>query len=409
MSHYCRLKTFFQGSLGIVSGDIRNRRVFLTMDVGASEFNTTNGNPSTRQQLHVNGTVNRLYKPIRYSEEYTVAITTLYVVIMFVSIFGYSLIFLAFYLNSRLRTICNYFILSLGIADTLILCSVLPTSIYMILVEDANPYGNSIVWCDFFATLNLIGTSAVALNLSSLSVERFLAMAYPFSYELFMTRKKALALIAGLWAYSAVTGLLPQMGWRNRETTVISGRCVRDTVRSYVFFLVILNFCVPAVVMIASNIGIFFIAREQVKKILKSTPQPAENLLVSEKKGKRLKSDKFKMNVRAARRVSVIVGAFLLCWLPHIVVIIVGLAIGHHKIPYEVYPVTLSLEYMSSAIDPCIFCFTNRDLRNALKSFFRKLFSRKACTDLTDASLFQNRRVVFRHETNGGSVDFELT
>lgn len=352
-----------------------------------------NGSEVSAQQPSSNNSniLRNGYKPIQFSKDYVGGITALYVLIMFVSVFGYALIYTAFYINSRLRMICNYFILSLGVADTLVLCSVLPTSIY-ILLEGETIYGNSIVLCDFFASLNLIASSAVVLNLCSLSLERFIAVVCPFKYKVFMTKGKIIAFIMSLWIYSTLTGLLPQMGWRDIETTFLSGRCVRDMVRGYVFFLTVANFCVPAVIMVTSNIWVYFIASKQVKKIFKLTPNlTSAELNLQERRAKYTRCEKVKLNAKAARRVSVIVGAFLICWLPHIGVIITGLTMGptgHHKIPYEVYPITLSLQYMSSAIDPCIFCFTNRELRKTLKVFFkRKYFTANHVPNENDRAL----------------------
>lgn len=287
------------------------------------------------------------------SPEFIAGMSTFYITIIAASFVGYGFIYLSVFLNPRLRTFCNCFILSLGLADVITVSSVLPVNVGLLL----NTFQfTSAFQCDFIASLNLISISAVAFNLCAVSLERYFSISYPFKYEIFMSVPTIAGSIGGIWLYAFISGMLPQMGWRDQPTLVHRGFCLRDNVPSYTLFITVCNFCVPAVVLITSNVLVYRIATSHARRVFRNLPGSVNQNMESLRK-----------NYRAAKRISLIVGVYLVCWLPHMTVLIIGLAVGARNIPLEVYPVTLSLQYLSSAINPCLFCLTNRELRETVK------------------------------------------
>ena len=302
---------------------------------------------------------------------------------------------LTVYLNRRLRTICNFFIVSLGLADAMIVTMVMPVSIGVLL---GTFHFQSIAHCRFITTINLLSISAVALNLCTVSMERFFAIAYPFKYEAFTTTKTTAGVIGSVWLYSLLAALLPEMGWRSQPIK-LQGKigCFNDSQESYTLFMTIGSFFIPAVIMVVSNMIVYRIATNQARRVFRVVPVVGP------------RADLLRKNFRAAKRISLIVGAYLVCWVPQMVVLVIGLRIGARNVPLTVYPVTLSLQYSCSAVNPCLFCFTNRELRKTLKKLVKAGLGRRPETTnsaASDAGMAMQRR---RSTVGGTSQTTEIS
>lgn len=315
-----------------------------------------------------------------YSLPYANGLTFFYTLIIATSLTAYVIIILTVYINRRLRTTCNYFIVSLGIADLMIVTMVMPVNIG--LLQGTFRFTSS-AECEFLATINLISISAVSLSLCTVSVDRYFAIAYPFKYEAFTTTKTTVGIIGAVWLYALIAAVLPPMGWRSQPTTVRRHVCVNDLEESYILFMSIGSFFLPAFIMVSTNVIVYRIATNQARRVLRIVPVVG------------LSADKLRKNFRAAKRISLIVGAYLICWVPHMVVLVLALKIGAKNIPNQVYPVTLSLQYSCSAVNPCMFCFTNRELRSTLKKMLCTALRRRrpnASFSSTNGEMAMERR-----------------
>lgn len=312
-------------------------------------------NCSTSIQEIANST-GHVAKRNTYSIPYANGLTFFYTLIIATCITAYGIIILTVYINRRLRTTCNYFIVSLGVADLMIVSMVMPVTIGVL---QGTFRFTSTAHCVFQTTVSLISISAVSLNLCTVSMERYFAIAYPFKYEAFTTTKTTAGVIGAVWLYALVAAVLPLMGWHSRPTSLQGHVCVGELEKSYILFMTIGSFFLPALIMVSSNMIVYRIATNQAKRVFRIEPVVGPS------------ADKLRKNFRAAKRISIIVGAYLICWVPHMVVLVLGLKIGDRNIPLEVYPVTLSLQYSCSAMNPCMFCFTNRELRGTLKKMAR--------------------------------------
>ncbi|RUS80725.1 hypothetical protein EGW08_011511, partial [Elysia chlorotica] len=93
-----------------------------------------------------------------------------------------------------------------------------------------------------------------------------------------------------------------------------------------------------------------------------STPRPANVI--------KIHMQKFNREKKAAKTLAIIVGAFILCWLPFFTIYLVG-AFCDSCIPPVVFSVTFWLGYCNSAMNPCVYGLFSKDFRFA----FRKLLT----------------------------------
>lgn len=75
---------------------------------------------------------------------------------------------------------------------------------------------------------------------------------------------------------------------------------------------------------------------------------------------------RFRMETKAAKTLGIIVGGFILCWLPFFTMYLVRAFCPNHIHP-TVFSVLFWLGYCNSAINPCIYALFSKDFRFAFK------------------------------------------
>ena len=93
-----------------------------------------------------------------------------------------------------------------------------------------------------------------------------------------------------------------------------------------------------------------------------TTPRPANVI--------KIHMQKFNREKKAAKTLAIIVGAFIMCWMPFFTIYLVG-AFCESCIPPVVFSVTFWLGYCNSAMNPCVYGLFSKDFRFA----FRKLLT----------------------------------
>ena len=99
-------------------------------------------------------------------------------VINVVVLLGNCLVVLAVFLDSRLRTVTNLFIVSLAMADLSVGVAVLPFSASL---EVLNLWIFGEIWCSIWLAVDVWMCTASILNLCAISLDRYLAVTRPVS------------------------------------------------------------------------------------------------------------------------------------------------------------------------------------------------------------------------------------
>ncbi|KAM9301466.1 muscarinic acetylcholine receptor M1 [Gastrophryne carolinensis] len=128
-----------------------------------------------------------------------IVITT--AVVSFITVVGNVLVFLAFKVNSDLKTVNNYFILSLACADVIIgAISMNLYTTYIIMGRWA--LGN--VSCDLWLALDYVSSNASVMNLLIISFDRYFSITRPLTYRAKRTPRRAAIMIGLAWIISFV-------------------------------------------------------------------------------------------------------------------------------------------------------------------------------------------------------------
>ncbi|CAO1426103.1 unnamed protein product, partial [Diamesa tonsa] len=131
-------------------------------------------------------------------------------------IVGNCLVIAAVFCSHKLRSVTNFFIVSLAVADLLVGLAVLPFSatweVFKVWI-----FGD--VWCRIWLAVDVWMCTASILNLCAISLDRYVAVTRPVTYPSIMSTRRAKSLIAGLWVLSFVICFPPLVGWKDKSTT----------------------------------------------------------------------------------------------------------------------------------------------------------------------------------------------
>lgn len=140
--------------------------------------------------------------PIEFTVK-TVVVLILAVFLSLITIIGNMLVMISLVIDRQLRTISNYYLLSLSIADfTIGLVSMPLYTIYNFL--GYWPFGKYV--CDAWLSLDYLMSNASVLNLLVISFDRYFSVTRPLTYRLKRTTKRAF-----LWMFA--TYLISSILW----------------------------------------------------------------------------------------------------------------------------------------------------------------------------------------------------
>ena len=183
---------------------------------------------------------------------------------------------------------------------------------------------------------------ASILHLCFISLERYVCISSPFTYHDKMTTSKAVVAIFGIWSFSIFMAVLKLIMWS-------TGPPIYELVVS------VLCFFTPLMVMLVCYMKIFMAARHQIKKMILTVHGSPKRFLLSKE-------------LKAAKTVGAVIGAFVICWGPFFVLnLIYGLCISCLPLPEESVLAAKWLHYVNSVLNPIIYACMNKDFRSAFK------------------------------------------
>ncbi|KAK3726750.1 hypothetical protein QZH41_001538 [Actinostola sp. cb2023] len=298
--------------------------------------------------------------------------TIFLVLILLGTLFGNGLVVLAVFMFARLRRVSNLFIVSLAISDLLVALVMLPLRI------DQSVHNMN--WClpknacIFWVSTDGIWSAASICNLTIISIDRFLAITRPFIYQEKMTKKVCLILITIVWSYSILWGLLSLVNWTTGGTDTnwvyVSPntgelQCGKGDPVYYTSTLVC-AILLPLVIVIVTYTSIFKIALAQSKALASHDPN---------KRGHK----RSLRELKATKTIAIVIGAFVVCWLPFIIIVFISMWCPHDCfksfVKYPEFslairiPFVFVLPILNSSVNPIIYGLYNKEFQDA----FRKL------------------------------------
>ena len=269
-----------------------------------------------------------------------------------------------FYKHKSLRTISNRFLASLSVADAFVGLVIDPV---WIVIKCWNPRRVQRKLFMITKMLWIHTTAATTLNSCCVSIDRFIAIRFPYRYQDILTERRCFAVIILVWFISLCLPFLVFLRERNGPNELLVS--------------IAITIClVPLLVVCFCYILIFKLARKQFRRILpaKNIPESGENVRF-----------RVMQNFKAIKTVGFVLSACIITWMPSVVLQLVTFYYIEEekrctlrKIKFVVSPWVEAIAFTSSAINPLIYYFRNSDFRRA----FRRTFHWLPCVHEQDAS-----------------------
>nr|XP_045379004.1 muscarinic acetylcholine receptor M3 [Camelus bactrianus] len=145
-------------------------------------------------------------------------------VLALVTIIGNILVIVSFKVNKQLKTVNNYFLLSLACADLIIgVISMNLFTTYIIM----NRWALGNLACDLWLSIDYVASNASVMNLLVISFDRYFSITRPLTYRAKRTTKRAGVMIGLAWVVSFVLWAPAILFWQYvvGKRTVPPGEC----------------------------------------------------------------------------------------------------------------------------------------------------------------------------------------
>ena len=341
------------------------------------------------------------------------------VLLIILTILGNIFVITAVLIYKPLRSVQNFFIISLAFADLAVAIIVMPFHISHSVLGYWT-FGE--YFCDIWITSDILLCTASILNICAIALDRYFAIHDPINYARKRTIKRVLCMILMVWAASAIISVPPLFGWSHSSDGTlfdfINKECHLTDEKSYVVYSACGSFFIPLIIMSFVYLKIYLATRDRLRRrakasaaskmvLLKSKPRtpskiPAEQnsddsscienstregpssastqavLLVTEgcqsennnmanffEQKQKISLSKEK---KAARTLGIIMGAFVFCWLPFFLMYVIVPFCEGCKEPGATIELTLViLGYVNSSLNPIIYTIFNVEFRKAFQ------------------------------------------
>lgn len=354
-----------------------------------------------------------------------VSLSAILAMITLATVLSNAFVITAIFLTRKLHTPANFLIGSLAVTDLLVSILVMPISI-VYTVSKTWSFGQIV--CTIWLSSDITFCTASILHLCVIALDRYWAITDALEYSKRRTTCRAVAMIAVVWIIS-ISISMPPLFWQQAKAQEEVRMCVVNTDKiSYTLYSTFGAFYVPTVLLVILYGRIYIAARSRIFKTPSTrgkrftTAQLVHNsagsslssinstsnqegahfrpgsgraveavVEVGSSGGSPLFTNSVKVRLgdaiaerkrisaarerKATKTLGIILGAFIICWLPFFVVtLVMGICedCWSHPVLFDVFT---WLGYLNSLINPVIYTVFNDEFKQA----FHKLIKFKRC------------------------------
>ena len=233
----------------------------------------------------------------------------IFVLLNVATLVGNSLVCLAFYRNSSLRTVTNYFVLSLALTDLSMAVLVMPWSTALTIT---NWIGNELSCKLYYFSLSFFAGVSLA-TVMLLAINRYFRVVQPALYTKIFSKKRSVAMAVCVWLVTIARITAVAFAARKqpqKDNTIESvSSCVKimreSNLPKLYGIMAIIFIVVPSVTVVACYIKIYQTIRHHNTAAAPSSQGGHSYYGVEEAK--------------ITRMLTVVVVGFYLCWLPPLI------------------------------------------------------------------------------------------
>ncbi|XP_052280786.1 orexin receptor type 2-like [Dreissena polymorpha] len=294
---------------------------------------------------------------------------SLFFVVFLVGTTGNVLVCYSVWKSRSLKTVTNYFLVNLAVADFLVILICLPSSIVSDLLQS---WFFGIIMCKVSVYLQRVSVFVSVLTLTSISVERYLAICHPLRHHgaYFKTRP----IIAVIWVIALI---VPSVDFYNM--VLVHDEQIPESLRPW------LTVCAPRDPKMEMQFNLFLTAAFYLAPLLVMSftyvmiaiclwSSTSQTNTVAENLHNESAFEQLKMRRRTAKMLIVVVITFALCYLPIYVLNIARYTSALDPLKANraaivcVFWTARFLNYFNSAINPVIYNFMSVKFRKQFKT-----------------------------------------
>ncbi|XP_066301237.1 G-protein coupled receptor 54-like [Branchiostoma lanceolatum] len=294
-------------------------------------------------------------------------VPTVFAIICIIGIAGNALVIYVVWKYQQMKSVTNYYIVNLAIADIAFLVCCVPFSAT---VFATTSWTFGLFMCKFVNYFMLVTLQATCLTLAALSFDRYLAIVHPVSSLVYRTKNKAKAISACIWLGSFLSSLPVAIYqtevkgyWYGPQTYCRRMFPSLEAAQAFMIYSVLMSYFIPLMISATSYILILL-------RVRRPAVQPAGNSAV-------IQAHQAKQKRKVSLMVATVVLLFTLSWLPnHIINLWRCLDPKAPMTPtiHYIKVVALCLSYANSSVNPIVYSFMGEDFRKNFKKAFPRCF-----------------------------------
>ncbi|TEA36906.1 hypothetical protein DBR06_SOUSAS210020 [Sousa chinensis] len=381
---------------------------------------TDSGEPSPVPPDYEDEFLRYLWRDYLYPKQYEWVLIAAYVAVFLVALVGNTLVCLAVWRNHHMRTVTNYFIVNLSLADVLVTAICLPASLLVDITESwlfghalckVIPYLQvSFAWVPLMTPLSyqvqkpwpcvglsdpqtcLLDRTWLSTSAVFIALDRWYAICHPLLFK--STARRARGSILGIWAVSLAvmvpqaavmecSSVLPELANRTRLFSVCDERWADDLYpKIYHSCFFIVTYLAPLGLMAMAYFQIFrkLWGRQipgTTSALVRNWKRPSDQL---EDQGQGVGAEpppraraflaevkQMRARRKTAKMLMVVLLVFALCYLP---ISVLNVLKSDREAVYACFTFSHWLVYANSAANPIIYNFLSGKFREQFKAAF---------------------------------------
>ncbi|CAG5866511.1 5-hydroxytryptamine receptor 1D [Menidia menidia] len=339
-----------------------------------------------------------------------VSLSVLLAIVTLATVLSNAFVITTIFLTRKLHTPANFLIGSLAVTDLLVSILVMPISIVYTV---SKTWSLGQIVCDIWLSSDITFCTASILHLCVIALDRYWAITDALEYSKRRTMRRAGMMVGVVWVIS-ISISMPPLFWRQAKAHGELKECVVNTDQiSYTLYSTFGAFYVPTVLLIILYGRIYVAARSRIFKTPSSSGKRFTTAqLIQTSAGSSLcslnsashqdahphsgtaggggspvfmNSVKVKLadsvlerkrlcaarERKATKTLGIILGAFIVCWLPFFVGTLVGAICKECWFDPVLFDIFTWLGYLNSLINPVIYTAFNDEFKQAFQKLMK--------------------------------------
>ncbi|XP_072221415.1 5-hydroxytryptamine receptor 1D [Leuresthes tenuis] len=342
-----------------------------------------------------------------------VSLSVLLAIVTLATVLSNAFVITTIFLTRKLHTPANFLIGSLAVTDLLVSILVMPISIVYTV---SKTWSLGQIVCDIWLSSDITFCTASILHLCVIALDRYWAITDALEYSKRRTMRRAGLMVAVVWVIS-ISISMPPLFWRQAKAHEELTECVVNTDQiSYTLYSTFGAFYVPTVLLIILYGRIYVAARSRIFKTPSSSGKRFTTAqLIQTSAGSSLcslnsashqdahlhsgsagggggggsplfmNSVKVKLadsvlerkrlcaarERKATKTLGIILGAFIVCWLPFFVGTLVTAICKECWFDPVLFDIFTWLGYLNSLINPVIYTAFNDEFKQAFQKLIK--------------------------------------